>query len=88
MYKLVILTNVALKKPVKPVKTVGKIFNTKNMEPTIVKGILARPAAMIARTIRVEAIFPIGDMSLSFNNFINLLSSPIIFSPLFNVNLY
>lgn len=38
----------------------AKYYKTKNIEPTIVKGIEAIPAAMTARTILSCAIFPIG----------------------------
>ena len=44
-------------------KACGKILNTKNIEPTIVNGTAAIPAAVIARTTLNWASFPIGPMT-------------------------
>lgn len=51
IYKSLTLKKVLLKKPSRNGNGNGKIFKTKNMEPTIVNGIDAIPAAMTARTI-------------------------------------
>ena len=57
------MMNVVLLEPEMPSNTgklCGKTLMIKNIDPTIVKGIDAIPAAMTPRTIRNCEIFPIG----------------------------
>src|SRR5699024_1188090 len=85
MYKSPILKNVLFQNPSKNVKVCGITFNTKNIDPTIVKGIHAIPAAIIALTILNEATFPIGPIKY-FSKNANTLFSDSIKRPLFYVN--
>src|SRR5699024_9393782 len=87
MYKSPILKNVLFQNPSKNVKVCGITFNTKNIDPTIVKGIHAIPAAIIALTILNEATFPIGPIKY-FSKNANTLFSDSIKRPLFYVNSY
>ena len=54
-------------------------LKTKKAEPTIVKGMLAIPAATIARTGRQVETFPIGPMRYFSRNSNNLF---IIYPPM------
>ena len=87
MYKSLTLKKVALKNPSKNGNGNGKIFKTKNIEPTIVKGIEAIPAAMTARTILSCAIFPIGPIRY-FCKKSNINYSPFLNTTLFHIVLY
>jgi hypothetical protein len=63
IYKSLKFKKVASKKSAKNGNVIGKMLNTKNIEPTIVKGIDAIPAAMMLRTILYWEIFPIGPIT-------------------------
>ena len=77
MYKSLTRKKLLSKIPAKAGKVKGNTLKTKNIDPTIVNGIDAIPAAMIALTIFNWAIFPIGPIKPFSSNVNNLLFSSI-----------